>query len=125
MTGSNTPPNDENHGTHSSEIEADKWIHEYVKLRVPISLHGVKSLRNIAPDHWRFKGKTLLAFVNGQTGKAMAQVGDIDPKVGWSGWLALALFVPVLFLAGWIFFLGGSTLVHWYGPALVNYFLTP
>jgi hypothetical protein len=60
MTGSNTPPNDENHGTHSSEIEADKWIHEYVKLRVPISLHGVKSLRNIAPDHWRFKGKTLL-----------------------------------------------------------------
>jgi hypothetical protein len=74
---------------------------------------------------YRVRGQTLLAFVNGQTGKAMAQVGDIDPKVGWSGWLALALLVPALILAGWIFFLGGSTLVHWYGPALINYFLTP
>jgi ribosomal protein S27E len=74
---------------------------------------------------YRVQGKTLLVYVNGQTGKAMAQVGDIDPKVGWSGWLALALFAPVLILAGWIFFLGGSTLVHWYGPAFVNYFLTP
>lgn len=73
---------------------------------------------------YRVQGKTHLVYVNGQTGKALAQVGGADPKVGWSGWLALALFAPALILAGWIFFLGGSTLVHWYGPVVVNYFLT-
>ena len=74
---------------------------------------------------YRVQGKTLLVYVNGQTGKALAQVGGTDPKVGWSGWLAMFLLGPVLIAIIWILFQAGSTLVQWYGPAIINYFLTP
>jgi len=74
---------------------------------------------------YRVQGKTLLVYVNGQTGKALAQVGETDPKVGWSGWLAMALLGPLLIAVIWILFGAGSDLVRWYGPALVNHFLTP
>jgi ribosomal protein S27E len=74
---------------------------------------------------YRAQGKTLLVYVNGQTGKALAQVAETDPKVGWSGWLAMLLLGPVLIAIIWILFGAGSDLVRWYGPALVNYFLTP
>jgi hypothetical protein len=52
----------------------------------------------------------------------MAQVGDTDPAVGWSGWLVMALFGPVLILASWILFKTGPTLMHLYGPALLKAF---
>jgi hypothetical protein len=74
---------------------------------------------------YRAQGKTLLVYVNGQTGKALAQVAETDPRVGWSGWLAMLLLGPVLIAIIWILFGAGSDLVRWYGPALVNYFLTP
>lgn len=71
---------------------------------------------------YQVRGKTLLIFVNGQSGKVMAQVGDTDPAVGWSGWLVMALFGPVLILASWILFKTGPTLMHLYGPALLKAF---
>jgi ribosomal protein S27E len=74
---------------------------------------------------YRAQGKTLLVYVNGQTGKALAQVAETDPRVGWSGWRAMLLLGPVLIAIIWILFGAGSDLVRWYGPALVNYFLTP
>ncbi len=74
---------------------------------------------------YRVQGKTLLVYVNGQTGKALAQVGATDPRVGWSGWIAMALFGSVLILAGLMLFIGGPTLTHWLGPALVNFFPSP
>ena len=74
---------------------------------------------------YRDQGKTLLVYVNGQTGKALAQVGATDPKVGWSGWIAMALFGSVLILASLMLFIGGPTLIHWLGPALVKFFPNP
>ena len=74
---------------------------------------------------YRDQGKTLLVYVNGQTGKALAQVGATDPKVGWSGWIAMALFGSVLILASLMLFIGGPTLTHWLGPALVKFFPKP
>ena len=74
---------------------------------------------------YRDQGKTLLVYVNGQTGKALAQVGATDPKVGWSGWIAMALFGSVLILASLMLFIGGPTLTHWLGPALVKFFPNP
>lgn len=71
---------------------------------------------------YRVRGKTLLVYVNGQTGKALAQVGDTDPAVGWSGWLVMGLFGSVLILAIWVLFKTGPTLIHWYGPALIKVF---
>ena len=71
---------------------------------------------------YRDQGKTLLVYVNGQTGKALAQVGATDPKVGWSGWIAMFLFGPLLIAVIWILFHAGSDLVRWYGPALIKVF---
>jgi hypothetical protein len=71
---------------------------------------------------YRVQGKTLLVYVNGQTGKALAQVGETDPKVGWSGWIAMAMFGSVLILASLMLFLGGPTLIQWFGPALIKVF---
>jgi hypothetical protein len=74
---------------------------------------------------YRVQGDTLLVYVNGQTGKALAQAAEADPKIGWSGWLVMALFGSVLILASVLLFLGGATLVRWFGPALTKYLLTP
>ena len=74
---------------------------------------------------YRVQGNTLLVYVNGQTGKALAQAAEADPKIGWSGWLVMALFGSVLILASVLLFQGGATLVRWFGPALTKYFLTP
>jgi len=71
---------------------------------------------------YRDQGKTLLVYVNGQTGKALGQVGATDPKVGWSGWIAMFLFGPLLIAVIWILFHAGSDLVRWYGPALIKVF---